>query len=104
MKATWRSSLVAVFLLCAQCIGVAVADDKILVKGKITEYSADKKTLVVAVDGGKSITFVVQDSKAMGLLDDQLFVGDEVKIHYLAKDGKNLINDAGDLKSARPGC
>ncbi len=104
MKATWRTGIVATLLFCAQLLGTAMAEDKVLVKGKITEYNLSAKTLVVAVDGGSNMTFTVQDDKSLKMLDDQLFSGDAVKIHYLAKDGKNLITEPGDLKSARPGC
>ena len=105
MQATWRTRIVAMTLFCClQFLSVAMAEDKVLVKGKITEYNVAQKTLVVAIDGGQNMTFLVQDSKSLGLLDDQLFVGDAVKVHYLVKDGKNLITDPGDLKSARPGC
>jgi len=105
MRSIWRVGLmVAMFFCCMQFSGMALAEDKILVKGKISEYDVEKKTLVVAIDGGKNMTFSIQDSKVLGMLDDQLFLGDQVKVRYIAKDGKNVINDPGDLKSARPGC
>ncbi|CAK0777141.1 conserved exported hypothetical protein [Gammaproteobacteria bacterium] len=104
MKSAWRIVATAAVFCCMQFSTMAIAEDKIMVKGKISEYDVSKKTLVVAVDGSKDMTFVVQDNKALGMLDDQLFAGDEVKIRYIAKDGKNIISDPGDLKSARPGC
>ncbi|CAK0775596.1 DUF1344 domain-containing protein [Gammaproteobacteria bacterium] len=104
MKAAWRVVVMAVVLCCLQFSGTALADDKVLVKGKISEYDVEKKSLVIAIDGGKNMTFLVQDSKALGMLDDQLFAGDEVKVRYVAKDGKNVIDDSSGLKSARPGC
>ncbi|CAK0747660.1 conserved hypothetical protein [Gammaproteobacteria bacterium] len=98
-----KNSKIAIFLALVQLESFAIAEDKITVKGKITAYDLEEKTLSVEVEK-KEILFVVQDSKALGMLDDQLVVGDEVRVRYLVQDGKNVINSGPDLKSTRPGC
>ncbi|HEY3346337.1 MAG TPA: hypothetical protein VGK71_01815 [Nitrospirota bacterium] len=100
--------LVAVALLAIFCLslaaGAAFADEKIKVKGKIKDYDIDKKVLVVAADDGKDMTFVIEDEKALKKLDDRLFKDDEVRIKYVVKDGKNVIEGTNDLKGTKPGC
>ncbi|MDA8077348.1 MAG: DUF1344 domain-containing protein, partial [Nitrospiraceae bacterium] len=83
---------------------IVIAEDKMNVKGKIKEYDLEKKTLVVTADDGKEMTFVMQNEKALKKLDDRLFTGDEVKIRYTVKDGKNVIEGVNDLKGTKPGC
>ncbi len=99
---------IAAVVVAAFCImmlaGVVIAEDKMNIKGKIKEYDLEKKTLVVTADDGKDMTFVVENEKALKKLDDRLFVGDEVKIRYTVKDGKNVINGLNDLKGTKPGC
>src|SRR5512143_3165335 len=84
--------------------GAALAEEKMDIKGKIKEYDLDNKTLVVTTDAGKEMTFIVENEKALKKLDDRLFAGDEVKIRYTVKDGKNVISGANDLKGTKPGC
>ncbi|MEI6414006.1 MAG: hypothetical protein WCP34_07055 [Pseudomonadota bacterium] len=93
---------VAMVFCCLQFSGVATADET--VKGKIKSYDLGKKTLVIAPDNGKSLTFLIQNEKALKSLDDQLFVDDEVKIRYSVQNGQNIISNPGDLRSTRPGC
>lgn len=84
--------------------GAALAEEKMDIKGKIKEFDLDNKTLVVTTAEGKDMTFVVENEKAIKKLDDRLFVGDEVKVRYTVKDGKNVIGGANDLKGTKPGC
>ena len=101
MQSIWRIVIMVIF--CMQFSDITMADDKISVKGKISGYNLEQKVLMVTVDG-KDMSFLIQDDKALGMLDDQLYSGDDVKIRYSAKDGKNIIDSARDLRSARPGC
>ncbi len=84
--------------------GIAAADEKISLKGTIKEYDTDAKTLVVTTEDGKEMTFAVENEKALKKLDDRLFKGDGVKIRYIGKDGKNIIEGPNDLKGTKPGC
>ena len=105
MKAT---RLIAVSVLAIFCIamfaGFALAEDKISTKGKIKSYDLDEKTVVVATDDGKEMIFTIENEKALKKLDDRLFPGDEVKIKYIIKDNKNIINENNDLRGTKPGC
>lgn len=100
--------LIAVSVLTIFCIamfaGFAIAEDKIDVKGKIKDYNLDAKTLVLVADDGKEMTFTIENEKALKKLDDRLFPGDEVKIKYIIKDGKNLIKENNDLRGTKAGC
>lgn len=84
--------------------GFASADEKLSIKGKIKSYDLEAKSLVVTTDDGKDMTFSVLNAKALEKLDDRLFAGDEVRIRYIVKDGKNVIEGANDLKGTKPGC
>ncbi len=84
--------------------GVALAEEKLSVKGKIKSYDIDTKTVVITTDDGKEMTFVIENDKALKKLDDRLFKDDEVKIRYIIKDGKNIINQNNDLRGTKPGC
>jgi len=102
------SRIVAVLALVVCCFilaaGLAAAEEKINVKGKIKAYDLDAKTVTVVTDDNKEMTFVVKSEKAIQKLDDRLFKGDEVKIRYIIKGGQNLIQDTNDLKGTKPGC
>jgi hypothetical protein len=102
LKAAKVAILVIMSLLLITAL--AAAEDKISIKGKIKSYDIDEKTLVVTADDGKEMTFVIENDKALMKLDDRLFEGDEVKIKYVVKDGKNVIKENNDLKGTKPGC
>lgn len=95
--------IVIIVLVSMQFADITLAEDKISVKGKISGYNLEQKILMVTV-AGKDMAFLIQDEKALGMLDDQLYAGDDVKIRYNTKDGHNIIDSARDLRSARPGC
>ncbi|HEX8947472.1 MAG TPA: hypothetical protein VF790_00845, partial [Dissulfurispiraceae bacterium] len=84
--------------------GISLAADKIKVKGKIKEYDLTNKTVVVTTDDGKELAFTIESEGALKKLDDRLYKGDEVKIKYIEKDGKNVIPDTNDLKGTKAGC
>lgn len=100
--------LIAVSVLAVFCIamfaGFATAEEKIDFKGKIKSYDLDAKTVTVVADDGKEMTFTVEDEKALKKLDDRLFPGDEVRIKYITRDNKNIINKNNDLRGTKAGC
>ena len=100
--------LIAVSVLAVFCIalfaGLALAEEKIEIKGKIKEYDLDAKTIVIKADDGKEMTFTIENEKALKKLDDRLFPDDEVKIKYIIKDGKNIIKENNDLRGTKAGC
>ncbi len=105
MKISRRIAVLLMIVFCISALaGIAIAEDKIDIKGKIKDYDIDAKTVVVTADDGKEMTFVIENEKALQKLDDRLFKGDEVKIKYIIKDGKNLIKGNSDFKGTKPGC
>lgn len=93
--------VVCCFILTA---GLAAAEEKLSVMGKITGYDLEAKTVTVKTAEGKDMTFAITSDKALQKLDDRLFKDDEVKVRYIIKDGKNLIQDSNDLRGTKPGC
>ncbi|MBI5101334.1 MAG: hypothetical protein HZB33_05815 [Nitrospirae bacterium] len=105
MKTARISVLFTIVVLCLALIsGFAAAAEKMDLKGKISGYDLEAKTVTVMTDEGKEMTFSIESKKALEKLDDRLFKGDEVKIRYTEKDGKKLIRDTNDLKGTKPGC
>ncbi len=99
------ATVLALMIFCLSIVAaVAVAEDKISVKGKIKDYDLDAKTVLVTTDDGKDMTFVIENEKALQKLDDRLFKGDEVKVKYTVKDGKNCVRENSDFKGTKPGC
>ncbi|MBA4373779.1 MAG: hypothetical protein C0402_13080 [Thermodesulfovibrio sp.] len=102
------SRIVAVLALAVCCFvlaaGLAAAEEKLSLTGKIKGYDLEAKTVTIAAGDGKEMTFTIKSDKALQKLDDRLFKGDEVKIRYIIKDGTNLIKDNNDLKGTKPGC
>lgn len=96
--------LVALAACIAILGGMASAEEKISVKGKIKSYDIEAKTVTVVTDDGKEMTFTIESDKALKKLDDRLFKDDEVKVRYIIIDGKNVIKDSNDLKGTKPGC
>lgn len=98
----------AVVLLGLLILGFAsgeiLAVEKIKIKGIIKEYDVKEKTITITTPDKKEMTFVIESKKALDKLDDRLFAGDEVKIQYFVRDGKNIIQDTNDLKGTKPGC
>ena len=101
----YRNIFLMLFLLGIQFGNMALAEDKITIRGKINAYDLKAQTLAVTVEEtNKDITFVIQDDKALHKLGDRLFVGDKVRVRYTTEDGKNVIKTTHDLKGMKPGC
>ncbi|CAK0754233.1 exported hypothetical protein [Gammaproteobacteria bacterium] len=104
-RASNSNMIVMILFSCLLFGNTAMAEEKVLVRGEIKAYNLEARTLSVVVEGSKEeMMFLIKDSKALGMLDDQLFVGDKVRLRYTVNDGRNIINSAQDLKSTRPGC
>lgn len=105
MKAGKATVFIVLFVLVAVfSAGMAFADEKIAVKGKIKSFDIDDRTLTVTIDGGEVMQFVVQNDMALGKLGDRLFEGDEVKIKYVIENNKKVIKESGDLRGTKAGC
>jgi len=103
-----RSKLIGLITLTLFCLalfaGFAAAEDKLSVKGKISGYDLEAKTVTITADDGKTMTFSIESSKALEKLDDRLIKGDEVKIRYTEKGDRKIIKDGNDLRGTKPGC
>ena len=102
-KHGWTVLLVLTALAISMSFGMALAQDKIFVKGIIVEYDLDERTVTVDVDS-EEMTFVIESDVALLKLDDRLFEGDEVKVKYVVEDGKMIIKEATDMRGTKPGC
>lgn len=96
--------LVAALFSVTLVAGVALAADKVIVKGKIKDYDISKRTVTVSTDNGKDMTFVIENDTALKKLDDRLLKGDEVKIKYVDEGGKMVIKGSNDMKGTKAGC
>jgi hypothetical protein len=83
--------------------GIALAEDKIKVKGIIVTFDLDERTVTVDVDG-EEMTFYIENDIALFKLDDRLWEEDEVKIRYVVEGEKKVIKEANDMKGTKPGC
>ncbi|MDA8213659.1 MAG: hypothetical protein M0Z64_00095 [Nitrospiraceae bacterium] len=82
-------SVLAIFCL-AMLTGVALAEEKISIKGKVTSIDLNTKTAVINADS-KDVTITVEDSETINkLTDGRISVDDDVKVKYIIKDGKNV--------------
>lgn len=104
MKASRVAAVLVSAIFCmALFAGVVMAEDMVKAKGTIKDYDISNKTVVVTIEG-KDMTFVVENETALKKLDDRIEKGDEVKIKYASKDGKNIIKGSNDLKGTKAGC
>lgn len=93
MKRTVSLLLVMVFALCAFATA-ALAEEKMV--GSITkiELAADGKSAQVTLKdnkSGKDVTVLVSDELTLDKIKDKRIVnGDEIRLKYEAKDGKNV--------------
>ncbi|MBA4373781.1 MAG: hypothetical protein C0402_13090 [Thermodesulfovibrio sp.] len=105
MKKTKILVILGILCIClAMVSGMAFAEEKLMVKGKIKNYNLATKTLILSADDGKDMTFIVEHDGALKKLDSRLEKGDEVKVKYTVDKGKNLIKGYNDLRGTKPGC
>jgi maltose-binding protein MalE len=104
MKTARVIAITLAAILCLSVLsGVAMAEDKIKVKGIIVTFDLDERTVTVDVDG-QEMTFYVENDIALFKLDDRLWEEDEVKIKYVVEGDKMVIKEANDMKGSKPGC
>lgn len=83
-------AVLAIFCL-AMLTGVAMAEEKVSIKGKVKSINVDSKTAVVATEGGKDVTITVEDEETLNKFKDgRISTDDDVKVKYVIKDGKNV--------------
>lgn len=83
-------AVLAIFCL-AMLTGVAMAEEKVSIKGKVKSINVDAKTAVVATEGGKDVTITVEDEETLNKFKDgRISTDDDVKVKYVIKDGKNV--------------
>jgi hypothetical protein len=95
--------ILAAMLVLTVFTGIALAEDKIKVKGLIVTFDLDERTVTVDVDG-EEMTFYIENDIALFKLDDRLWEEDEVKIRYVVEGEKKVIKEANDMKGTKPGC
>lgn len=83
-------AILAIFCI-AMLTGVAIAEGKVSIKGKVKSINTDAKTVVVTTEDGKDITIAVEDEETLNKLKDgRISTDDDVKVKYVVKDGKNV--------------
>ncbi|MEW6740426.1 MAG: hypothetical protein ACOYU2_09480 [Nitrospirota bacterium] len=92
MKTSKTIILAVLSIFCmAMLTGVAMAEEKVSIKGKVKSINADAKTAVVATEDGKNVTIAVEDEETLNKFKDgRIGTDDDVKVKYVVKDGKNV--------------
>ncbi|WP_333653849.1 hypothetical protein [Dissulfurispira sp.] len=92
MKTSKAIILAVLAIFCmAMLTGVAMAEEKVSIKGKVKSINADAKTAVVATEDGKNVIIVVEDEETLNKLKNgRISIDDDVKVKYVVKDGKNV--------------
>lgn len=83
-------AILAIFCV-AMLAGVAMAEEKVSIKGKVKSINVDAKTAVVVTEDGKDVTITVEDEETLNKFKDgRISTDDDVKVKYIIKDGKNV--------------
>ena len=92
MKTSKAIILAVLAIFCmAMLTGVAMAEEKVSIKGKVKSINADAKTAVVATEDGKNVIIAVEDEETLNKLKNgRISIDDDVKVKYVVKDGKNV--------------
>lgn len=92
MKTSKTIILAVLAIFCmAMLTGVAMAEEKVSIKGKVKSIDLNTKTVVVATEDGKNVTITVEDEETLKKLKDgRISIDDDVKVKYVVKDGKNV--------------
>lgn len=92
MKTSKTIILAVLAIFCmAMLTGVAVAEEKVSIKGKVKSIDVNTKTVVVDTEDGKAVTITVEDEETLNKLKDgRISTDDDVKVKYVIKDGKNV--------------
>lgn len=89
------SKAIIVAVLAIFCIailsGIAMAEEKVSIKGKVKSINVDAKTAVVTTEDGKDVNITVEDEETLNKFKDgRISIDDDVKVKYIIKDGKNV--------------
>lgn len=80
----------AIFYI-AMFSGIVMAEEKVSMRGKVKSIDQNAKTAVVTARDGKEVTVAVDDNTTLDKFKDgRINEGDDVKVKYVIKDGKNL--------------
>ena len=94
MKKTVRiaAGLIAAIFCIVFLSGIAVAEEKVTFIGKVKSIDLKTNTVVVTEKKTeKDITVQIEDDTTLAKLKDgRINEGDEVKVKYIIKDGKNI--------------
>lgn len=71
--------------------GIAISEDVISIKGKVKTIDLKTNTVVITVQDSEEVTVTVEDETTLAKFKDgRISEGDEVKVKYITKDGKNI--------------
>lgn len=71
--------------------GIAISEDVISIKGKVKTIDLKTNTVVITTQDGQEVSVTVEDETTLAKFKDgRISEGDEVKVKYTTKDGKNL--------------
>ncbi|MBI5213077.1 MAG: hypothetical protein HY957_06860 [Nitrospirae bacterium] len=92
MKSSKAIIIMALAIFCvAMLSGFATAEEKVSIKGKVKSIDQNANTAVVTARDGKEVTIAVEDNATLDKFKDgRINEGDDVKVKYVIKDGKNL--------------
>lgn len=81
-----------VFLLLSLIFsGIAMAENVVSIKGKVKTIDLKTNTVVITTQDGQEVTVTVDDETTLAKFKDgRISEGDEVKVKYQIKDGKNI--------------
>jgi Cu/Ag efflux protein CusF len=89
MKTRRRMALFLAALTLTVLAGVAGAEEK--VNGTVKSIDLETKTVVISTYDGQEVTITVEDTVTLNKLKERrIKVGDDVKVKYIVKDGKNV--------------
>jgi hypothetical protein len=89
MKALIRT-VTAIFMFFAFCF-VSYAGDEVMISGTVQSINLNANTVGLVTYEGEYVPVAVEDELTLGKLRDRrIRIGDDVKVKYIKKDGKNL--------------
>ncbi|MFN3739231.1 MAG: hypothetical protein ACK4TF_00980 [Thermodesulfovibrionales bacterium] len=88
-----RINVIAGILLILSFVlsGIAISEDLISIKGKVKTIDLKTNTVVITTQDGQEVSVTVEDETTLAKFKDgRISEGDEVKVKYIIKDGKNI--------------
>lgn len=78
-------------ILSLMVSGMAISEELISIKGKVKTIDLKTNTVVITTKDGQEVTIAVEDETTLAKFKDgRISEGDEVKVKYVIKDGKNI--------------